>query len=118
MAFTIRIIRRAVCLRGVSSAYFSQLPELSETWQSVQLKPREAEKNPIVAMNSFTGIPLSTWTFLKTSSAISGFCSDAVWLVWARPKEIPSRHKIIPSMAQKIIRFDLTFMLPPVFADR
>ena len=27
---------------------------------------------PIVPMKSFTGMPRSTWTFLNTSSAISG----------------------------------------------
>src|SRR5437764_2153551 len=38
---------------------------------------RAAEKSPIVPMNSSTGMPLSTWTFLKTSSTICGFCPDA-----------------------------------------
>jgi predicted HD phosphohydrolase len=51
MAVTIRIIRRVVCFSALSSAYFAQLPPLSSTWQSVQFKPSDAEKNPIVPMN-------------------------------------------------------------------
>src|SRR5580704_8185926 len=68
------IIRRAVSLRGLSSAYFSQLPPLSALWQSVQVSPREAEKNPMVAMNWSTGMPLSTRMFLKVCSAADVFC--------------------------------------------
>src|SRR6266478_4505088 len=33
----------------------------------------------MVSMNWLTGMPLSTWTFLKTSSARSGFCDAPVW---------------------------------------
>jgi len=55
--FSIKTILRAVCLSGVSSAYRSQLPALSVTWQSVQFMLKAAEKKPIVPMNSFTGIP-------------------------------------------------------------
>src|SRR5215470_5509826 len=40
--------------------------------------PSAAEKIPMVPMKSFTGMPLSTWTFLKTSSAISGLSRGAV----------------------------------------
>ena len=64
---------RAVCFRGVSSANLATSPALASPWQLVQLKLREAAKKPIVFMNSSAGIPLSTWTFLNTSSAISGF---------------------------------------------
>ena len=71
-AATICIMRRAVRFFGLSSAYFAQSPPLSSTWQSVQFRPRDAEKNPIVPMNSSTGMPLRIWTFLKTSSAIGG----------------------------------------------
>src|SRR5439155_4858750 len=45
---------------------------LLSTWQSVQLSPSDAEKNPIVPMNSSTGIPFRIWTFLNASSAICG----------------------------------------------
>ena len=69
------IILRAVCFSGVSMAYPSKLSPLSGEWQSMQFMPVAAEKNPIVSRNSFTEIPLSNWTFLKTSSAINGFCS-------------------------------------------
>src|SRR5712691_341943 len=79
MADVITIILRAVRLASVSSAYLSQFPLLSATWQSVQFMPREAEKNPMVAMNWSAGIPLSAWTFLKTCSAIGGLCSGRAW---------------------------------------
>src|SRR5215475_456187 len=63
---------RAVRLCWLSSAYFSQLPPLSVTWQNVQSAASDAEKNPMVSMNWLTGMPLSTWTFLNTSSASRG----------------------------------------------
>src|ERR1700689_4818450 len=66
------IMRRAVSLRGLSSAYLAQLPPLSALWQSVQVSPRDAEKNPIVAMNWSTGMPFRTRTFLNAWSAICG----------------------------------------------
>src|ERR1700679_2761156 len=72
MAFIMPIMRRAVSLRGLSSAYLAQLPPLSALWQSVQVSPREAEKNPMVAMNWSTGIPFKTRTFLNACSAICG----------------------------------------------
>ena len=59
-SFTIEIIMRVGRLSPVSSAYLAQLPELFETWQSVQFKPNEAAKNPIVSISSFTEIPLRT----------------------------------------------------------
>jgi hypothetical protein len=40
--------------------------------------PSDAEKMPMVPMNSFTGIPLSTCTFLKTVSAMGGAAGAAV----------------------------------------
>src|SRR5436309_5091512 len=74
MAVTIRIIFRVVCFNGVSSAHFSQLFSLSAVWHSTQFMVRAAEMNPMVSMNSSTGMPLRTWTFLNTSSAIGGLC--------------------------------------------
>src|SRR5688572_26755937 len=75
--FTIATIRRVVRFSSVSSAYRAQLPPASSTWQSVQFRPREAENIPIVPMNSLTGMPLSSWTFLKTSSASCGRSAGA-----------------------------------------
>src|SRR6266446_3452139 len=47
-------------------------------------------------MNSSTGIPLRTWTFLKTMSDICGFWSGPAW-----PAAVtrPSRNTVIVSMA-------------------
>src|SRR5580704_2436005 len=66
------IMARAVFLRGLSSAYLAQLPPLSALWQSVQVSPKDAEKNPMVAMNWSTGMPFKTRTFLNACSAICG----------------------------------------------
>ena len=38
----------------------SQFPALSLVWQSVQFMLSAAAKNPIVPINSFTGMPRST----------------------------------------------------------
>ncbi len=79
IAFTIRTMRRAIFFRGGSSSHFGfEVP--APVWQSPQHTVRAAEKSPIVPMNSSTGIPFSTWIFLKTSSAICGFdevCANA-----------------------------------------
>src|SRR5206468_8039819 len=74
-AFTISNILREVCFIVVSAANRSQLLSLSPVWQSRQFKPTAAEIIPIVSMNSSTGIPLRTCTFLKTFSAICGLGS-------------------------------------------
>src|ERR1700726_1969210 len=105
MVLTMRIILRAVCLSGVSSANFATSLALAVTWQSMQFMLREAEINPIVPMNSFTVSPRRTWTFLKTSSAICGFCSGPAWLLAG---VIPSRYTI--GMAARIVRLDPGFM--------
>ena len=88
MVLTIRIILRAVCFSGVSSANLATSLALAVTWQSMQFMLRDAAIKPMVPMNSFTVSPRSTWTFLKTSSAICGFCSGATWLLTG---VIPSR---------------------------
>ncbi len=101
------IIIRARCLRGVSSANFAQSPPLSSVWQSVQFMLVEAAKNPIVCMNSSTGIPFSSWTFLKTCSARSGFCSTPVWAgVWPLANKAPSRNKQIVAAAPSTVCLD------------
>jgi hypothetical protein len=43
--------------------------------------PKAAEKTPIVPMNSFTGMPLRTWMFLNTCSAMGGPAGAACPLV-------------------------------------
>src|SRR5215472_11787408 len=78
IAFTIWIIRRAMSFRGGSSSHFG-LEVPAPVWQSPQHTVNAAEKRPIVPMNSSTGMPLSTWMFLKTCSAIGGLvCAKAL----------------------------------------
>ena len=107
MAFTITTIRRAVFFSTVSSAYRAQLPPLSEVWQSVQFKLKEAAKNPMVPKNWSTEIPRSTWIFLKASSAICGFSACPC----AQP--MASRHMAtVPAL--RIAPLDPNFMSPPL----
>src|SRR5262249_42750763 len=84
MSSTISIMDRAIRLRGTSSAKRSQFSKLSGTWQYTQFRPSDAAKKPIVSMNCLRGIPLRIWTFLKTSSAMSGFCAVCCAILWAR----------------------------------
>src|SRR2546426_2118881 len=70
MACTMVAIRRAVRFLGVSTS------QCSLSWHSPQHMLRAAENRPIVPMNSSTGIPVSTCTFLKTSCDICGFSAD------------------------------------------
>src|SRR5437899_6780801 len=56
--------------------------------------PVAAEKNPIVPMNSLTGIPLSSWTFANTSSAICTFCSCAEATLASHTRETHARTAV------------------------
>src|SRR5213596_878588 len=62
---------------------------------------------PIASMNSSTGIPLRTWTFLKTTSDICGFWSGPAWPAAATR---PSRNTVIVTMAPRIVRLHPNFM--------
>src|SRR5262252_3490221 len=71
MSCTIEIIARAVRLRGGSSSHLGfDVP--APVWQLPQQRLSEVVNTPIVPMNSSTGMPLSTCTFLKTLSDICG----------------------------------------------
>src|SRR4029077_293890 len=107
IALTIWTILRAVRFKAVSSAYFPQSPELSEMWQSVQFKPKDAEKKPIVPMSSLAEIPLRTWMFLKTSSANCGFSWDLAGTTHNSETEIVA-------MAPGNLRVGLDVMLSPL----
>src|SRR6266571_4045949 len=61
-------------------------------------------------MNSSTGIPLRTWTFLKTTSDICGFWSGPFWPAAATR---PSRNTVIVTMAPRIVRLHPNFMSSP-----
>jgi hypothetical protein len=67
---TISIIRRAVFLRGGSSSHLG-LDVPAPVWQLLQQRLKDVVKTPMVPMNSSTGMPLSTWMFLKICSDIS-----------------------------------------------
>src|SRR5262245_62042856 len=70
MSCTIEIIARAVRLRGGSSSHFGfDVP--APVWQLPQQRLSDVVKTPIVPMNSSTGMPFSTWTFLNATSDIS-----------------------------------------------
>src|SRR5215510_10531721 len=76
MLFTMLIIARAVRLRGGSSSHFGfDVP--APVWQLPQQRLSDVVNTPIVPMNSSTGIPLRTWTFLKTLSDICGVAGVA-----------------------------------------
>src|SRR5215831_5793228 len=82
MFCTIVIIARAVRLRGGSSSHFGfDVP--APVWQLPQHRLSDVVNTPIVPMNSSTGMPLSTWMFLKTVSDICGLAvaaaAAAVW---------------------------------------
>src|SRR6266704_217415 len=71
---------------------------------------------PIVAMNSSTGIPLSTWTFLKTSSAIGGLApagwpAGGVWPLAGKALSGPfSRQRTAAPSNPTIVCLDPSFM--------
>src|SRR5882757_6931808 len=61
----------------------------------------------MIPRNSSAGIPLSTWMFLKTSSAISGFSADPAW---PPANTTQPSHTTEVSVAHTIVR-DFDFML-------
>src|SRR5712671_1279061 len=74
----------------------------------MQLRLVAAEKKPMVFMNSLTGMPLRTWMFLYTSSAISGFsaagdgapCAASTETVTHRPMATtPSARRVVGGMS-------------------
>src|SRR5215831_15744070 len=76
MFCTMLIMARAVRLRGGSSSHFGfDVP--APVWQLPQHRLSDVVKTPIVPMNSSTGMPLSTWTFLNTLSDICGVAGVA-----------------------------------------
>jgi hypothetical protein len=56
--------------------------------------PSDAEKMPMVPMNSFTGRPRSTCTFLKTSSASGGRAAGAC------PRSVTPARKQVAATAK------------------
>src|SRR5471032_315705 len=72
----------------------------------------EAENSPIVPMNSSTGIPLRTWTFLKTSSDIWGFGA------WAPASAMLASHTMMPAATARLGRLDQNSIVPLRFAGR
>src|SRR3954471_14115464 len=113
MSCTIWIIARAVRLRGGSSSHFGfDVP--APVWQLPQHRLSDVVKTPIVPMNSSTGIPLSTWTFLNTLSDICGVagvaaatCADdwpAACSVGSAPvaKAMLTSHAVVTAATGKI----------------
>ena len=88
IAATISTIRRAVRFRGVSSAQ-STWSVPADGWHPTQSEPTAADMMPMVSMKSSTPMPLSAWTFLKTSSAIFGFAGAAAWPPCADMRVVP-----------------------------
>ena len=67
MVCTILIMLRATFFRGGSSSHFG-LDVPAPVWQLPQQRLNDVVNTPMVPMNSSTGMPLSTWMFLKTFS--------------------------------------------------
>src|SRR5438552_3501365 len=97
MAVTICIIRRAVRFFGGSSSHLGfDVP--APVWQSPQQTVNAAENSPMVPMNSSTGIPFRTWTFLKTWSDICG-CG-----AWPPAAATLVTHATIPAAIARLHR--------------
>src|SRR5215475_5144683 len=121
MSCTIEIIARAVRLRGGSSSHFGfDVP--APVWQLPQQRLSDVVKTPIVPMNSSTGMPFSTWTFLKTLSDICGVagvaaatCADVsccACSIGIAPVEnaMLVSHAIVTAAAEKIAPLENRFM--------
>src|SRR6267142_2015714 len=103
MVCTICAILRAVRFLGVSTS------QCSLSWHSPQHMLRAAENSPIVPMNSSTGIPVSTCTFLKTSCDICGFGAEPGCCPLAA-KAIPITQTIVIAATARANGLDHCFM--------
>src|SRR5215471_17420921 len=74
----------------------------------MQLRLKAAANIPMVSMNSSTGMPLRTWTFLKTVSDICGLGSCG-----ARPLANMTPANINEPMTTRINRHDVNFIWSP-----
>src|SRR5215475_15147776 len=121
MFCTIATMARAVRLRGGSSSHFGfDVP--APVWQLPQQRLNDVVNTPIVPMNSSTGMPLSTWTFLNTLSDICGVagvaaatCDDdccCAWSVGIAPVEnaMLFSHAIVTVAAEKTAPLENPFM--------
>ena len=97
MVLTITIIWRARWIRGVAIANALRSRAAVGAWQNVQSFPIALANMPIASKNVSTGMPLSSWTFLKTVSVICG----AGAAFWARRVAAPSRHTAASDAAQR-----------------
>ncbi len=73
----------------------------------MQFSPNEAEKNPIVAMNWSTGIPVSTLTFLKAFSESTGLFCEGFWTVFHRTVKLSTADWAIST--RLYVAFQTTF---------
>src|SRR5687768_12334575 len=97
MVLTITIIWRARWIRGVATAKALRSSAASGEWQNVQSLPIALANMPIASKNVSTGMPFSSWTFLKTVSVICG----AGGVVWARSVAAASRQTAVSDAAQR-----------------
>src|SRR5258708_3504378 len=75
-----------------------------------------AENSPIVPMNSSTGIPLSSWTFLKASSDICVFCADPAWAPACVYEGAP--HAAPTTTAGSVLLFEVLEEAAAFFVER
>src|SRR5262245_6434765 len=122
MAFTIVIICRARCIRGVCSAKAALLSAEFAAWQNVQSLPMELAKVPITSKNVSTGIPRSNWTVLKVSSTMGtrspAVCAAAAgwappWGDAARKPPAATRHTTVTDVAHANIHLAPTLIGAP-----
>src|SRR5882672_3753616 len=95
-------MKRALSIIGVLIANASTLPSrIWGEWQPVQSLAVAAANMPIVSMNSSTGMPLRTRTFLKNVSAIGGVSAAAAGagVVWRAATAMPVALKISATSA-------------------
>ena len=66
----------------------------------------------MVPMNSSTVSPWSTWTFAKTSSAMSGFSCCAAWPMTDAVASTYSMQTNTTRTTRRIVRLGALFMFP------
>src|SRR5947207_12969925 len=126
MFWTICVIVRAIRLRGFASSSHFGFDVPAPVWQLPQHRLSDVVNTPIVPMNSSTGMPLSTWTFLKTLSDTCGVAgvAAATWdedcpaacSVGSAPvaKAMLTSHAVMTAAAGKISALEDSFMdVPP-----
>jgi hypothetical protein len=120
IVFIITTIWRARLIRGVAMENALGSEMISCAWQLTQSKSSAEANIPIVSRNWSAGMPLSTWTFSKTCSAIrtpESACAAWGGAAWVATDVSHTRPRRDMATAPKTLGPERTLIMRFVICD-